>query len=143
MCVCVCVLWPCETGVPLSFWCFSLFLSFLSDVRPIPVPRPIACGLCCLQAFGLFWCLGTPISHLSFSIPKWPFLHSQKHYLLKRKCPILTRKKRYYISGGERQKDRWFQFHACTGVCFEHPRDKRVHDFAIRIVQALLTVVST
>ena len=44
-----------------------------------------------LQAFGLFWGLGTQVHHLSFSTPERALSKLQKHYVLNWKRPTPTR----------------------------------------------------
>ena len=66
----------------------AVLKSFLSNLRPIPVMRPIVVllGSLVLRHFGCFGILGPKLHHLSFfDPPEWPF---PKPYHLKAECPI-------------------------------------------------------
>ena len=100
-----------EPFVLLAF--FSLCKSnFLSNLRPIPVMMPIMVlfvfPLFC-RHFGCLWVL-PKLTVCPFWHPLWSFLHS-KNTTLKGKCPIWREE---YYKTWEKQKDKWFHFHACT-----------------------------
>ena len=97
----------------LSFWRFSLCRSnFLSNLRPIPVMRPIMVlsvfPLFCSH-FGCLWVL--PNLTVSFSTPIMALSTLQKHCVLKENAQFWREK---YYKVWEKQKDKWFHFHACT-----------------------------
>ena len=109
---------PREDGTICPFGVFPLFYSkILPNFRSIPVMRPIAVSLrfpVFYRHFSWFWGLEIPNSPFVPFRPDNGLFTLPKNYFLKGELQIL--KQKYNKTGGEkqRQKDKWFHFHACT-----------------------------
>ena len=101
---------------PFVFWRFSLCRSnFLSNLRPIPVTRPIMVLLafpCFVGISAVYGCC--PNSPCPFRHPLWPFLH-QKHYILK-EMPKLNAKNTTKLGGKNKRTNGSIFTHALPNI---------------------------